>query len=44
MKGVFDKIIGRSEETVETAGETYIKAIPLRAYEDVDLIKSEVKA
>jgi len=26
------------------AGETYIKAIPLRAYEDVDVIKSEVKA
>jgi len=24
--------------------EIYVKAIPLRAYEDVDLIKSEVKA
>lgn len=44
MRGVIDKIIGRTEETTETTGETYIKAIPLKAYEDVDIIKSEVKA
>ena len=44
MKGVFDKIIGRSEEAVESSDDTYIKAIPLRAYEDVDLIKSEVRS
>jgi len=44
MRGVIDKIIGRTEETKETTGETYIKAIPLKAYEDVDIIKSEVKA
>ncbi len=44
MRGVIDKIIGRSEETIEATGETYIKAIPLKAYEDVDMIKSEVRA
>jgi SepF-like predicted cell division protein (DUF552 family) len=44
MRGVIDKIIGRSEETTEVIGETYIKAIPLKAYEDVDMIKSEVRA
>lgn len=44
MRGVIDKIIGRTEEPTETTGETYIKAIPLKAYEDVDIIKSEVKA
>jgi len=44
MRGVIDKIIGRSEETTEAIGETYIKAIPLKAYEDVDMIKSEVRA
>ena len=44
MKGVFDKIIGRSEESIESSDDTYIKAIPLRAYEDVDLIKSEVRS
>ena len=44
MKGVFDKIIGRSEEAVESSDDTYIKAIPLRAYEDVDLLKSEVRS
>ncbi len=44
MRGVIDKIIGRGDEAAETIGETYVKAIPLRAYEDVDMIKSEVKA
>jgi SepF-like predicted cell division protein (DUF552 family) len=41
---VIDKIIGRKENEMEVSGETYIKAIPLRAYEDVDVIKSEVRA
>jgi len=41
---VIDRIIGRKESDVEALGETYIKAIPLRAYEDVDVIKSEVRA
>lgn len=44
LRGVIDKIIGRNEEGVETPSETYIKAIPLKAYEDVDIIKSEVRA
>jgi SepF-like predicted cell division protein (DUF552 family) len=44
MRGVIDKIIGKNEETVESPSETYIKAIPLKAYEDVDIIKSEVRA
>ncbi|MGD2201454.1 MAG: cell division protein SepF [Candidatus Bathyarchaeota archaeon] len=44
MRGVIDKIIGRDEGEVETPSETYIKAIPLKAYEDVDIIKSEVRS
>ena len=44
MRGVIDKIIGRNEDATESPSETYIKAIPLKAYEDVDIIKSEVKA
>lgn len=44
MRGVIDKIIGRKEDVLEASGETYIKAIPLKAYEDVDIIKSEVRA
>ena len=44
MRGVIDKIIGRKEDVLEASGETYIKAIPLKAYEDVDVIKSEVRA
>lgn len=44
MRSVIDKIIGRRESEVEVPGDTYIKAIPLRAYEDVDVIKSEVRA
>jgi hypothetical protein len=41
---VIDRIIGRKENKMDVSGETYIKAIPLRAYEDVDVIKSEVRA
>jgi SepF-like predicted cell division protein (DUF552 family) len=44
MRGVIDKIIGKKEETAAAPSETYIKAIPLKAYEDVDIIKSEVRA
>ncbi len=44
MRGVIDKIIGRDENAIESPSETYIKAIPLKAYEDVDIIKSEVRA
>lgn len=44
MRGVIDKIIGRNEDATESPREMYIKAIPLKAYEDVDIIKSEVRA
>lgn len=44
MRSVIDRIIGRKVSEVEAPGDTYIKAIPLRAYEDVDIIKSEVRA
>ena len=44
MRSVIDKIIGRKESAMGVPGDTYIKAIPLRAYEDVDVIKSEVRA
>jgi len=43
LRGVIDKIIGRNEEVAEVTGDIYIKAIPLKAYEDVDIIKSEVR-
>jgi len=44
VRSVIDRIIGRKDEVPEAPGDTYIKAIPLRAYEDVDIIKSEVRA
>jgi len=44
MRGVIDKIIGRDEGAVELPSEKYVKAIPLKSYEDVDIIKSEVRA
>lgn len=44
MRGVIDRIIGRKESAMESPSDTYIKAVPLRAYEDVDIIKSEVRA
>ena len=44
MRSVIDRIIGRKEKQPDSLGDTYVKAIPLRAYEDVDIIKSEVRA
>ena len=44
MRSVIDKLIGRNEDAAVSPRELYIKAIPLKAYEDVDIIKSEVKA
>ncbi|UCH57543.1 MAG: cell division protein SepF [Candidatus Bathyarchaeota archaeon] len=41
---MIDKIIGRDDSAAESPSETYIKAIPLKAYEDVDIIKSEVRS
>jgi SepF-like predicted cell division protein (DUF552 family) len=44
LRGVIDKIIGKDDSVEETQEEIYIKAIPLRVYEDVDIIKSEVRS
>jgi len=43
MRGVLDRLVGRDEDS-EVAGSRYVKAIPLRAYEDIDIIKAEVRA
>ncbi len=44
MKGMLDRLVGKSEDNGEISGTRYIKAIPLRAYEDIDVIKAEVRA
>ena len=44
MRGMLDRLVGKPEEERELAGIRYIKAIPLRAYEDIDVIKAEVRA
>jgi SepF-like predicted cell division protein (DUF552 family) len=41
---MLNKLVGKSEEERELSGSRYIKAIPLRAYEDIDVIKAEVRA
>ncbi len=42
MDGGLD--VGTSEGNMEVCREIFVKAIPLRSYEDVDLIKSEVRS
>jgi SepF-like predicted cell division protein (DUF552 family) len=44
MSGMLDRLVGRGEETKNSTSGRYIKAIPLRAYEDIDVIKAEVRA
>ncbi len=44
MSSMFGKIMGRKEEKLASQGQRFIKAIPLRAYEDIDVIKAEVRA
>ena len=44
MKGMLDRLVGKADENGELSGTRYIKAIPLRAYEDIDVIKAEVRA
>lgn len=44
MSGLLDKIVGKNDEDKGGATIRYIKAIPLRAYEDIDVIKAEVRA
>jgi SepF-like predicted cell division protein (DUF552 family) len=41
---MLDRLVGKSEEERELSTSRYIKAIPLRAYEDIDVIKAEVRA
>ena len=43
MSGVLDRIVGRDEGS-KASGQRYVKAIPLKAYEDIDIIKAEVRA
>lgn len=44
LKKVIDRILGGKKSSPSSPPETYLKAIPLRTYEDVDIIKSEVRA
>ena len=44
MSGLLDKIVGKNEDNTKKSYVQYIKAIPLRAYEDIDIIKAEVRA
>jgi hypothetical protein len=43
MKGMLERLAGKEEEDQKNLVR-YVKAIPLRCYEDVDLIKAEVRA
>lgn len=43
MSGLLDRLVGKEGEE-RSQGVRYIKAIPLRAYEDIDIIKAEVRA
>lgn len=44
LKKVIDRILRSKKSSPSSPQETYLKAIPLRTYEDVDIIKSEVRA
>jgi len=44
MSGLLDRFAGRNGEEKARIEAIYIKAIPLRAYEDIDVIKAEVRA
>ena len=44
MRKAIDRVLGSKKSSPYSPPETYIKAIPLRTYEDVDVIKSEVRA
>lgn len=44
LKKVIDRILRSKKSSTSSPPETYLKAIPLRTYEDVDIIKSEVRA
>ena len=44
MSGLLDRLVGKNGEENGVTHIQYIKAIPLRAYEDIDIIKAEVRA
>ncbi|RJS89927.1 cell division protein SepF [Candidatus Bathyarchaeota archaeon] len=44
LRKVIDRILGGKKPAPASPPEMYLKAIPLRTYEDVDIIKSEVRA
>jgi SepF-like predicted cell division protein (DUF552 family) len=44
MSGLLDRLVGKNGNEKELQNVIYIKAIPLRAYEDIDIIKAEVRA
>lgn len=43
MRGILDRIVGGQEDETQNTTK-YIKSIPLKAYEDIDVIKAEVRA
>jgi SepF-like predicted cell division protein (DUF552 family) len=44
VSGLLNKLVGSNEDENKNHYVQYIKAIPLRAYEDIDVIKAEVRA
>ena len=44
MSGLLDRLVGKNGEEKELQNVRYIKAIALRAYDDIDIIKAEVRA
>jgi hypothetical protein len=41
---MLDRIIGRDTNDLDQSSYRYIKAIPLKNYEDIDIIKAEIRA
>ena len=44
MSGLLDRLVGKNGNEKNLQNVRYIKAIPLRDYEDIDIIKAEVRA
>jgi len=44
VSGLLNRLVGKNGEENGVTHIQYIKAIPLRAYEDIDIIKAEVRA
>jgi SepF-like predicted cell division protein (DUF552 family) len=41
---MFDRIMGREESDFGPLGYRYVKAIPLKSFDDIDIIKAEIRA